>query len=147
MTWIIIFIVMFAGAMMPIQAGVNSQLGKLLSNPWQAAFISFLGGFLAITCACLLSGKFFPTIKQFTSTPWYLLIGGLFGCVLVVTAIIFAPKLGATILITSLIAGQLIASVILDHFGWVGFQIHQINIFRVIGILFLLSGVVLIRLF
>jgi transporter family-2 protein len=76
-----------------------------------------------------------------------MLIGGLLGGIMVMTTIILAPKIGAVALVSSLLAGQLICSIVLDHQGWVGFSIHPVNGMRIFGILLLISGVYLINRF
>ena len=132
---------------MPIQAGVNSQLGKLLGHPLQAALISFVTGALAMFLACLLTGNIFPSYEKLASIPWYLFLGGILGSTLVLAAIYFAPILGATVLIASIITGQLILSIIVDHFGWLGFPVHPISSGRIVGIICLFAGVVLVKVF
>ena len=145
--WIMIALAVFAGAMMPIQAGVNSQLAKYLEHPFQAGFVSFLGGLLLMIIICLIVGKNGISLEKLSKIPWYLYCGGFLGAVLVISAIILAPKLGATVLISSAIAGQLACSVLLDHFGWAGFQVHPVSIGRIVGVLCLFSGVILVRVF
>jgi transporter family-2 protein len=46
-----------------------------------------------------------------------------------------------------IIAGQMSASLFLDHFGWLGFQVHPVSGLKMLGVVLLLGGVVLIRLF
>ena len=43
-----------------------------------------------------------------------------------------------------IIAGQLVAGVLIDHFGWVGFAVHSINAWRVLGIALIMGGVWLV---
>jgi transporter family-2 protein len=139
--------VIFAGSMMPIQAGINSSLAKYLNHPVHAAVVSFAGGFLAMLAAALIIGKPAPSIFVLSKVPWPFFIGGFLGTIVVVTSIILAPKLGATILIACLIAGQLFMSIILDHNGWIGFPVHSITLGRIIGLICLAGGVILVRIF
>jgi bacterial/archaeal transporter family-2 protein len=64
----------------------------------------------------------------------------------VLGSIVTAPKLGAATLVALILAGQAIASLLVDHFGWVGFEEHPITAVRVVGVLLLAGGVALIRL-
>jgi len=50
-------------------------------------------------------------------------------------------------MIALIVAGQMMTSVVLDHFGWLGYQIHPISVVRILGVFLLLGGVVLVRLF
>jgi transporter family-2 protein len=45
-----------------------------------------------------------------------------------------------------ILAGQAIASLLVDHFGWVGFEEQPITLLRVLGVLLLAGGVALVRL-
>lgn len=61
--------------------------------------------------------------------------------------ILLAPRLGAGELIGLVVAGQLIFSVLLDHFGWVGFAQHSASLPRLAGCAFMIVGVFLIAKF
>jgi transporter family-2 protein len=78
--------------------------------------------------------------------PWWIWVGGLLGAFYVLGSIVTAPKLGAATLVALILAGQAIASLLVDHFGWVGFEPHPITGVRVVGVLLLAGGVALVRL-
>ena len=59
--------------------------------------------------------------------------------------ILLVPKLGAATFIALLVAGQMLASVTLDHFGWIGLAQRPLDLPRAMGVLLLIGGVVLIR--
>jgi transporter family-2 protein len=61
--------------------------------------------------------------------------------------ILLAPKLGAGALVALIVAGQLIFSVLLDHFGWFGFLQHPANVTRLAGCSLMIVGVFLISRF
>ncbi len=63
-----------------------------------------------------------------------------------VGSIVTAPKLGAATLVALILAGQAFASLLVDHFGWVGFEEHPVTLLRLLGILLLAGGVALVRL-
>lgn len=145
--WSALILAILIGTLTPFQAGVNASLGKLVAHPLHATFVSFLGGLITVSIACLLTGKMFPTTAKLSTVPPHLLIGGLLGCIFVLTSIYVAPKLGATLFIACVLTGQLAASIVIDHFGWVGFAVHPISLARIVGILFLFTGVLLIKWF
>jgi len=142
---VLLIIAIIAGFGLPVQAGINASLAKHLHSSIQAGFISFSGGLLMMILVAVCMGHFLPAPKQILQTPPYLLLGGIIGGIMVVTSILLAPKIGAVSLIACFVCGQLICSVILDHYGWVGFRVHPINMMRIIGVLFLLCGVFLIQ--
>ena len=71
--------------------------------------------------------------------------GGLIGAAVVLGSILAGPKIGMLALVGLLLAGQLIASVLMDHFGWFGFPIQKMSEARWLGILLLMGGFFLIR--
>jgi len=48
---------------------------------------------------------------------------------------------------TWIVAGQMLASLVLDHFGLIGYPIHPLSGMRMLGVMMLLGGVILIRWF
>jgi transporter family-2 protein len=72
-------------------------------------------------------------------------MGGLLGRVYIVAAIVLAPRLGAATLVAALVAGQMVASLPIDHFGWVGFAVHPVSPLRILGAVLVGGGVVLVQ--
>ena len=79
--------------------------------------------------------------------PGWVWLGGLLGALYVVGVIYLAPRLGAATMIGFIVTGQLLTSLLLDHFGVVGFPLHPVNGWRILGALLLVTGVILIRRF
>lgn len=85
-----------------------------------------------------------PSIEKAIEAPWWAWIGGFFGASYGVAAVILAQPLGAATLTALLVTGQLLCSVLLDHFGWFGFEIHPANWMRVAGCVLMVGGLTLI---
>lgn len=144
-TFFLMVLVFLAGAMLPIQAGFNIQIGKTVQQPIFAAFASFLIGTIALFIY-LLAIKFnFTTISSTQSVSPIFWTAGILGAFYVASVIIIAPKLGTALTFSLVVGGQMIISLILDHFGLLGFSIKEINWQRVLGVVFLVLGVLLIR--
>jgi len=80
--------------------------------------------------------------------PWYVWpAGGILGVVYLTGAILLAPKLGAGDLVALILAGQIIFSVLLDHFGWFGFAQHPAGIARLAGCGLIIAGAFLVARF
>jgi len=141
------FLVFVAGMLAPSQAGINSTLSRYVGSNFLAALVSFSVGTLTLATYALLSRLQMPMLKALSQGPWWMWLGGLCGAFLVTVTILAAPRLGATTMIGFLLAGQMIASLILDHFGLLGYSEHAINLWRVLGVVLLASGVMLIRTF
>ena len=54
------------------------------------------------------------------------------------------PRLGATVLLALTIAGQMAASLLVDHFGVIGFPQTPVTPARLLGAVLLVAGVMLI---
>lgn len=130
-----------AGALVPIQAGINAQLRSYAGSPWYATLTSVLVSTLAMCTFCLVTRTPFPSLAAMAKMPWWGWTGGLVGAVFVCLILTLAPKLGATALIATVITGQLLCSIILDQFAWLGFTQQSITLNRVIGIVLLAAGV------
>jgi transporter family-2 protein len=86
-----------------------------------------------------------PQHGAFAETPWWIWIGGAFGAFYVVSTIILVNNVGAVSMLAFILAGQMIASVIIDHFGLVGYPINPISLYKIVGIVFIAAGVMFIK--
>ncbi len=130
---------------MPVQAGINALLGAQVKSPILAATVSFTVGTMFLLLVCLFLRISVPALSEWIRLPLWMFAGGILGAFFVSTTIILAPKLGAVTLLASLITAQMTASLILDHFGMIGYPVQEINFWRIIGVLFLIAGVVLVQ--
>ena len=134
-----------AGILLPVQAGLNAQLRSALGSPIAAAFVSFLVGTIALAAATLLFRVSFPVSRAWTVTHPVQWSGGIIGAVYVLAAVVLAPKLGAGTLVAAVVAGQMITSLVLDHYGMIGFPIHSLSPARLMGAALVIAGVILIQ--
>ncbi|MEJ7577412.1 MAG: DMT family transporter [Pyrinomonadaceae bacterium] len=137
---------LLAGAATALQIGVNSQLRVGLGNPFQAGLVSFAVGTIALAIIALPQGLQW-NFAQTMSLPWWVWTGGLLGAYFVTALIILAPRLGASTLIGLALTGQLLVSLVLDHYGLLGFPVQRLSLPRMLGAALLIAGVVLIRRF
>lgn len=130
-----------AGAALPVQIGVNSSLRGAVGHPLWATVISFSVGALATGILLLLLRVPVPVAVPPLGWKW---LGGSLGVIYVGLSLVLAPRLGSASLVATVVAGQLIASLLLDHFGWLGFSQHLISLPRLLGALLLAIGAWLI---
>ncbi len=136
---------LFAGALMPIQAGINARLRLALGEPIMASLVSFAVGSAAILVYILATRTPWPGLAAAASAPWWAWIGGSMGACFVVASVVLAYKMGATALMAWSIAGSLLASVLLDHQGLLGFSVRELSWQRMAGVALLLSGAWLVN--
>jgi transporter family-2 protein len=134
-----------AGVLLPVQAGLNAQLRSAIGSPVVAAFISFLVGTAALAVTTLLLRASLPLGRAWSTTSVVQWSGGLIGAVYVLAAVVLAPKLGAGTLVAAVVAGQMVTSLLLDHYGLIGFPVHSLSLVRLLGAAFVIAGVILIQ--
>jgi transporter family-2 protein len=142
-----IFLAILAGMAMPTQAVVNSKLASTVDSPILAAFISFAVGTVALFVYILLTGVPLSQLVQSTNAPLIAWIGGFLGAFFVSVMATVVPKIGVALAFSLAIGGQMIITLLIDHFGWLGVEVKPINLWRVLGAAFITIGVVLIRKF
>ncbi|MEM9544862.1 MAG: DMT family transporter [Bacteroidota bacterium] len=145
--FMMLVIALLAGAVLPLQAGLNIQLGKAVHQPIFAAFASFLVGTVALFIYLVLLKFDFSTMNSVKSVSPVVWTAGVLGAFYVAVVIILAPKLGVAMTFVLIVAGQMAVSVFLDHYGLMGMPIKKINIPRILEIVCLIAGVLLIRKF
>lgn len=137
---------LLAGAVLPIQAGLNTKLGKSIANPVYASMLSFVIGALVLSLYILFT-KQSVSWSGIRSAPPYVWIAGILGGFYVTVVVLAFPRIGPALTFGLVVAGQMIISSLLEHFNILVYQQQNINIYRVIGILLVISGVIIIRKF
>ena len=147
MSWFAFAFALFAGAFITCQAGSNTQLKKSLGQPLPALIINYFVGVSAAFIYAVFRRVPLPTLAQASDTPWWGWSGGLFGAVYGLAAILLASQMGAATLTALVVTGQLICAVVLDHCGWLAFEVHPASVWRLLGCALMIVGLVLIAKF
>jgi transporter family-2 protein len=147
MTWGYLLFAFTAGVMIPVQAGVNAQLAHWIGGPVRAALVSFAIGTAALLALALAVARGFPGGERVAAAPWWIWVGGVMGAFYVFGSIVTAPKLGAVTFVAVVLAGQAVASLVVDQFGWVGFAEHPLSLGRLAGIVLVAAGLALVRIY
>ena len=147
MDYFYIVLALIAGACAPTQAGINSQLNLWTNDSVLASLISFAVGTTALAIFVVVMRIPWPALATAWELPWWQWTGGLLGAFLVVVTVLLAPKLGAATMIAFFVAGQMVASLVLDHFGLIGYHAHAVSAWRLTGAALLIVGVVMIEKF
>ena len=99
---------------------------------------------LELILVLLASGASVPALDTVRQISWWKWTGGLIGAVYVTTVIVSVPKIGTANLVSLSVAGQLLAAVVLDHYGLLGFVLHPANGWRLLGLALIMAGVLLV---
>jgi transporter family-2 protein len=135
-----------AGGALPFQAGINARLASFIGGPIRASAISFAVGTVVLVLLALVATRGIASTGRLDSVPWWGWLGGAVGAGYVASTVAAAPRLGALNLFAAVIFGQLLCSVLLDHFG-VLYREHGLSAGRIAGVLLLGVGVALVRFF
>jgi transporter family-2 protein len=134
-----------AGAGVAAQAVINSRLRFVLGAPVWAASTQFVVGFVVLMVLAAATRQALPSGAALARTPWWMWTGGLFGAAFIYMSVIATPRLGAALMLSASIVGQLGAALVIDHYGFFGAEVIPISATRLVGVALLVAGVVLIR--
>ncbi|GAB3038889.1 DMT family transporter [Spirosoma pulveris] len=144
MNYIYIFFAFLIGMAITVQAGVNANLRQAMASPILAAAVSFGSGFVVLVLLFMGSGASIPPLEAIKQVSWWKWMGGVMGAVYMITVIVSVQKIGTANLVSLSVAGQLVAAIILDHYGLLGFTLHPANGWRILGVLLIVAGVLLV---
>jgi transporter family-2 protein len=140
----LVLLAIIIGTLMPVQAALNAELTRFLNHPFLGAFASLTTGAILVLAFVLYQGFGSTEMKRLTEAPPHLFLGGILGAIFVGSSLFLIPRMGATSMIAAFITGQLLGSVIIDHFGLLGIPPAPVNLTRVIGLFLLFAGVFLV---
>ena len=141
MFFVYLIIALAAGVALATQSAINTQLAKAMSGEAViATFISFAVGTIILFFIAWVKTDLWGNLSAIPSQPWWKLIGGILGAIVVFTTVLLAPKLGITAMLFFIIVGQLITATTIDHFGLIGMPIREVNITKLIGLIIVAFG-------
>lgn len=141
----LLFLALVVGTFMPLQMGLNA----IITQHWSqsapiASLISFFVGTISLILFVVATRIPIPALSTST-VPWYAWFGGILGAVGVTTLTYLAPRIGAIAMLSLLICGQFISSIVFDHFGILGYPLRPVTFMRVCGVVLLISGAYLVN--
>lgn len=138
---VLMLLIACGGVAVAIQPSINARLAQK-TGFLEAATISFAVGTLALLLVSLLAGQ--GSFRRVVEVPWWQLSGGFFGAFFVTMTIVGVPRIGTTAVLALTIASQLMAGMVMDHYGVFGMRGIPVDGKRIIGVALLLIGVFLV---
>ena len=132
-----------AGALNAVQSGSNAQLVRSLGRPWLVALLVSLITAAVFVLAVLATDFRLPDPGRFGGAPWWAWVGGLCGAAYVASTLFFAERMGAGLFTGLTITAGIVASIVVDHFGLVGFKQHTASLLRIGGAALMIAGLAL----
>ena len=137
-----ILLIILIGLAGGVAVGLQSPLASIMSQrlgTLESVFIVHLGGAIVSLIPLLVYGG--GKLGQWRTVPWYALCAGAFGLVVIAAVSYAIPRIGVAGAVTSIVAGQLLLSAMLDHFGWLGAAVRPLDPARLLGLFVLGVGV------
>ncbi len=146
MQYLLYPLVVLAGLMNPLQAACMSAINKAIERPFMVGVVSaVVTGFLTLAGALLLGQLGFG--GKAAEVPKWAWFGGAAGTIFLIAQPIAAPKIGAGPFIGITVTASLVASVLIDNYGWLGFPQHAAGLWRLVGAGLMIGGVTLVAIF
>lgn len=133
-----------AGALIPLQSAMNAEVGRRLGHPVFATAVNFMIGLVLLLAVSLAFARSFTGVAKLCTTPWWAWLGGVIGATFVFSAVVFVPRLGAVNFLVITLAGQLIASVLMDRFGLLNLEVRPVSVIRWAGLAVVVIGVLMV---
>jgi len=144
-TLVAIVVALLVGAGFPMQAGINATVAQHQGHPLLAAFTNTTVATLVLLAAILAFRVPWPSAKVMTAAPWWAWSGGALGAFFVLSSLVLAPKLGAAAFVATTIVGTMAASLLMDHYGVIGFRPQPITLLRLGGAVLVIAGMMMIQ--
>lgn len=126
------------GIMIAVMVTANGLLAEMTSH-WTALVIIHLCGLLTAVVVLIVKKKF---TNIFTGVPFYIMLGGALGVITILLNNLCVNNIGVTMTLALALVGQIIASGIAEHFGWLGFHKKKITFRKIPAYILMTAGAV-----
>jgi transporter family-2 protein len=141
-----VVLALLAGASFVMQQAANADLRASLASAAWAGFVSYLGGTICMVALAAGMREGLPSAAGLAGSHWWAWSGGLFGAIYIAISILLVPRIGTAAFVALLVAGQMLASLLFDHYGLFGVPRHPVDPTRLAGGVLLVCGAILVRL-
>ncbi len=132
-------VALLAGLAMALQGSLDSLLGKAVGL-LEATFVVHVTGTLTVVVGLFVLGLGKGSLLKIAGAPWYSLVGGVLGVLIVYGVVFSIPKLGVAVATTAIIVGQVSTALAIDHFGLFGLEKIPFSWVKGAGLLLLAAG-------
>ncbi len=132
------------GTLIAAQPPLNAILARAVGSAFGATAISIAVAFITILVLLLFTGSGHITRENLASVPWWVYLAGTVGAIFVGSGVVIAPVTGALVFFVCIVAGQLLGSLLADHFGAFGLQVREVSAWRLAGLGLVLTGAIMV---
>ena len=131
------FISIFTGIILAIMISLNDGLGNISGNYASSVIIHFVGLIGIIFVLIFTKSK----IKNLKGIPFYMFTGGLIGILTVLFTNIGFMGLGVSLTVSLSLLGQLVTSLVIDHFGYFNMTVVEFDKKKILGLIIIIAGI------
>ncbi|GIN71621.1 membrane protein [Bacillus sp. J14TS2] len=142
MRYLAYILAVLAGTALSFESAIYGQLGETLGE-LETSFYNFFMGTLILGLLMLFFGK--GKLSYTFEAPKWTLLGGVLGVIYLTAIVISVPFVGVGITMVTVIIGQLIMSMVIEHFGWLGIKQTKINKEKVFAVISMVIALILIK--
>lgn len=140
--WLYYVFAALAGVASAVEPGQNAGLAKAFGRPLAAGVVSLGISVVCIAAAMAASGQTgLPSLERLAHVPWWAWLGGLLSALLTIAQLFVSKRIGAAPFLGIIVTAGVATSILLDHFGLVGFDTHPLNLWRAVGGGLMIAGV------
>jgi transporter family-2 protein len=110
-----------------------------------AAVAQFVVGLVLLVVVAAMTRQPAPVMSGLWRMPLWAWVGGAVGALFIVVSIVLTPRIGTALTLATITVGQLLAALVLDHYGLLGAPVIRLSLPRVLGAACLLLGLFLMR--
>lgn len=130
------------GVVLSIMVVLNGDLGNATGNYISSVIIHFVGLIGIIILLVVTKSK----IKNLKGIPFYMFSGGLIGILTVLFTNISFTNLGVSLTVSLALLGQLVTSIVIDHFGYFDLEVTKFEKKKIIGLGIIILGIFIMTL-
>ncbi len=146
MKYFLLLFTLFAGALLPVQAILNTRMGRQTGGPLMGSLISFSVGLICLLVLNMITNPgSIVNVRPAGITPWYIWLGGFLGAIFVGYITWVNQQQGVALTFALVVTGQIFCSLVVDHFGLFGSAISTISLPKMIGAVLLIVGIIMIK--
>ncbi|HHY32874.1 MAG TPA: DMT family transporter [Firmicutes bacterium] len=134
-----LLIALISGVSMAIQGSINTRLSKVVGQ-WEAVFVVHVVGLAGVSFLLFALNMGRGDLGRIMKGPWYTPLGGIIGVLIVWGVMASIPKLGMAAATTSIIVGQVLTALLIDHLGLFGLRAMPFTWLKGLGLVLLAAG-------
>lgn len=142
MRYLAYILAVLAGTALSFESAIYGQLGETIGE-LETSFYNFFMGTLIMGLLWLFFGK--GKLSYAIEAPKWSLLGGILGVIYLTAIVISVPFVGVGITMVTVIIGQLIMSMVIEHYGWFGIKQTKINKENVFAVISMIIALILIN--